>query len=259
MFLNCVNRNFFISYFFSFILQFFDASIGMGYGEISVILLLLGFTPLEVVPAIIFTSAIMSIFAGKLHHDFKNVDFNYKSVDFKISTVLTLFGIIGILIGVLIAIRLPENILRLYIGLLVIIIGITILFKRKKKKRYKFSWKKITLFGIIASFNKGITGGGYGPVLAGGQMILGVKSKKAVGITALTEGIVSTVGFIAYYLIGRLIHFNWSLIISLLIGGIIATPVAVYIVKKVNHKILKDIIGVVSILLGLIVVLKVLI
>jgi len=37
-------------------------------------------------------------------------------------------------------------------------------------RNYRFSWKKITVLGLIASFNKGISGGGYGPVVTGGQL-----------------------------------------------------------------------------------------
>jgi len=233
----------------AFILEFLDASIGMGYGEIAALLLLLGFAPLEVVPAVILTSAVMSLIAGFLHHDFQNVNFNLKGKDLKISLILTIFGTIGIIIGVLLATELPEKILKTYIGLLVIVIGIIILLKYRKKLH--FSWKKIVGLGVIASFNKGMTGGGYGPVLAGGQIVAGVDSKKAVGITAMTEGLICVIGFIAYIFIGGTEHLNWNLIISLLIGGIASTPLAVYAIKKIKPGKLKFVVGVVSIVLGL--------
>ena len=57
------------------ILEFFDASAGMGYGTLTPILLLMGFPVLEVISAVLLTSAVLSLFAGLLHHSFKNVNF----------------------------------------------------------------------------------------------------------------------------------------------------------------------------------------
>jgi len=31
-----------------------------------------------------------------------------------------------------------------------------------------FSWKRLIAIGLISSFNKGISGGGYGPLVTGG-------------------------------------------------------------------------------------------
>ncbi len=232
----------------AFILEFLDASIGMGYGEIAALLLLLGFAPLEVVPAVLLTSAIMSLLAGGIHHGFDNVDFSLKSKDFKIALMLTIFGIIGVLIGVFLAVELPEDFLIAYIGLLVIFIGVVLILNHHKK--HKFSWKRIIGLGVIASINKGVTGGGYGSVLTGGQIAVGVDSKKAVGITALTEGFICVVGFLAYLFIEGVSALNWSLIVSLLIGGVVSTPFAVYAVKKSKPKKLVLVVGVVSIILG---------
>ena len=238
----------------AFILEFFDDSVGMGFGEITAVLLLLGFAPLEVIPSVILTSGIMSLVAGLMHHGFKNVNFHFKGTDFKVASILVLFGAVGIIVGALLALELPETLLRTYIGLLVMGIGIVILVKKRMK--FKFSWKKIIGLGSLAAFNKGMTGGGYGPVLAGGQIISGVDGKKAVGITAITEGFVCIVGFITYYLLGNSGILNWSLISSLLLGGLLATPLAVYTVKKFPSKRLVTAIGIISIILGAMVLAK---
>jgi uncharacterized protein len=238
----------------AFLLEFFDASIGMGYGEITALLLLLGFAPLEAIPAVLITGAVLNLVAAGLHHEFKNVNFSIKSKDFKISLVLTIFGGIGIVIGILLAIKLPEIFLKIYIGVLVMVIGIIILLRDHKK--LKFSWKKIIALGSVAAFNKGMTGGGYGPVLTGGQIISGVEGKKAVSITTLTEALICIIGFIVYVLIGNSHTLNWSLIISLLIGGLLATPLATYAVKKIPTKKLVFVVGIISIILGIAVLIE---
>jgi len=224
----------------------------MGYGTLTPILLLMGFNPIEVIPAVILTSAILSLFAGFLHHGFDNIDFLVKKNP-KILTTLISFGIVAIILGALVAVNIPEGILRVYIGLLIIGIGISILMYHKKRP---FSYKRLMVFASLASFNKGVYGGGYGPVLAGGQIVSGVEGKHAVGVTALSEGVVSTFGFLAYLLISGGANMNWPLIISLLIGGTLSTPVAVLFVKRFHPKKFRYMVGAVSIVLGLIIVLQ---
>lgn len=243
--------------FIALLLQFIDAFLGQGYGTMTPLLILMGLAPLQVVFAVILSSAVLSLLAGFFHHIFKNADFSFGSESLKISSILTGFGLIGMLIGVLIAINIPKIWLEIYIALVIITMGFLILKKIKAKR--KFSWKKLMGFGVLASFNKGITGGGFGPVLAGGQIISGVSSKKAVPITALVEGAVSFIGIIYYLIIGHGIYWNSPLIISLLIGGIISTPLAAFALKRFNPEKLKTAIGLASIALGLFFIVKILI
>jgi len=233
----------------AFILEFFDASLGMGYGTtLTPLLFLLGFAPLEVIPAVLFTNAILGIVAGFFHHSFKNVNFHFKSKDTKVTLILSGLGIVGILIAILLAVRLPEDILRAYLGLLVLTIGIIVLARHKK--RHPFSWKKLVTLGSLAAFNKGMTGGGYGSVIVGGQILSGVEGKNAIGIASLAEGIICIFGTFAYVFISKSIHLNWSLITSILVGSLISIPIATYVVKKFHPRRLKFVIGIFNIILG---------
>ncbi|MFQ6009568.1 MAG: sulfite exporter TauE/SafE family protein [Candidatus Aenigmatarchaeota archaeon] len=233
----------------AFILEFFDASLGMGYGTtLAPLLLLMGFAPLEAIPTVLLTNAVIGPVAGFFHHRFENVDLRFKSKYFKTTLVLTVFGALGILIATLIAVELPENILKAYIGLLVLTVGIFVLVRHKKKR--PFSWKKITGLGSLAAFNKGMTGGGYGSVIVGGQIIAGIDGKKAVGIASVAEGLICIIGVLGYLSINTLVHLNWSLIVSLLIGALASIPLAAYVVRKFHPKKLKIAIGIFSIILG---------
>jgi uncharacterized membrane protein YfcA len=233
----------------AFALEFFDASVGMGYGTTLIpVLLLLGFAPLHAIPAVLLTNAVVGILAGVIHHKFENVSFKRKSEDLKIMLVLTSFGILGILIAALVAVRLSEFILKAYIGLLVLVVGAVILLKHKRKR--PFSWNKLISLGFLASFNKGISGGGYGPVVVGGQILSGVKSRKAVGIALLAEGLISIVGVIAYRAINTLVQFDMALVAALLVGALPSVPLAAYVVKKFHPKRLRFTVGLASIILG---------
>lgn len=234
----------------AFILTFIDVSFGMGFSVMAPTLIILDFSPIEVIPAVLVCSVIFGIVGGIFHQKHKNVNFGRKTKSFKIMTFVSIIGIIGVFAGAGLAVNLPENITKIYIAVLMIVLGLILLVKHKKEK-HTFSWPKTLSFGVVAAFNKGIAGGGYGPVLTGGQILSGVDSKKAIGITTLSEGLISIAGVIAFIIFGGAKVFNWPLIIALSIGGLISIPIATFVVKKMNQKHIKLIIGAASILLGI--------
>jgi len=138
---------------------------------------------------------------------------------------------------------------------LILVIGIIIIVTLNRQ--YDFSWKKITFLGLIASFNKGISGGGYGPVVTGGQLLAGLDGKNAVGITSLAEGLTCLVGVLMYYFTD--VKADWTLAPYLIIGGVLSVPLSVRTVRKMKTKVLKEIIGFVTIILGLVVIIKLII
>ncbi|MBU3941974.1 MAG: sulfite exporter TauE/SafE family protein [Nanoarchaeota archaeon] len=256
----------------AFLAEYVDSTLGMGYGTIlTPLLLLFGFNPLQVVPAVLLSELITGLLAGFTHHKAGNVDFKPKStnikyiikrlkelgyaetfrrgvpIHLKIALVLAACSIIGTIAAVFIAVSISKFWLKLYIGILVTVIGIVILFTLNKN--YKFSWKKILGLGFIASFNKGMSGGGYGPVVTGGQLLSGVKGRNAVGITSLAEGLTCAVGVAAYLLTKSII--DWRLAPYLIIGAVLSVPLSALTVKKMNTKKLTVIIGITTLFLGL--------
>jgi uncharacterized membrane protein YfcA len=124
-----------------------------------------------------------------------------------------------------------------------------IIIVAKHKTRNAFSWKKIMGLGVLASFNKGISGGGYGPLIVSGQILSGVETKNSIGITALSEGATCFIGVITYFLVGA--NVDWMLAPYLVIGSLISVPLSVYTVKRMPVKQFTLIIGVATTLLGL--------
>ena len=53
--------------------------------------------------------------------------------------------------------------------------------------------ERLPRLGLWASLNKGLSGGGYGPLVCGGQLLAGMNEKEAIGITSLAEGLVCVV------------------------------------------------------------------
>lgn len=262
----------------SFLFEYTDSTLGMGYGTtLTPVLLILGFKPLEIVPAVLLSQLISGFLAAFFHHREGNVNLRPKTINpkiiirklkslgyiesarrgfprhLKISLLLAVCSIIGTIAAVLVAINISKFWLNIYIGGIVLLMGALILITLNRE--YKFSKGKIILLGLIASFNKGMSGGGYGPVVTGGQILSGIEGKNAVGITALAEGLTCAVGVAAYYLTKK--HgLDWHLAPYIIIGAVCSVPFSAISVKKLNTKKLKLAIAVVTIILGITTLIK---
>jgi len=238
----------------AFISEYLDSGLGMGYGTaLSPILIIMGYDPIKVVPAILISQLFTDIAACISHHNMRNVDLKVNSKDFKVASLLGLVSAVGVIISVIVAIRIPKWVLTLYIGILVLAMGVLILLTIKRPMH--FSWRKIAGISLLASFNKGISGGGYGPLVMGGQLISGINAKNAVGITAFAEALTCLVGFIVYLVSGRAI--DWKLTGVLILFATGAVPFAALTVKNVFSDRLKKYAGILIIILGLATILKI--
>lgn len=237
----------------AFLLGIVDASFGMGYGTLLIpMLLMLGLEPLQVVPAVLVSQLAGDFLAALFHHRFENVDLSIGSSHFKIALILAILSLAGSVIAVLVAINLPVFYLNIYIGASLTISGFIIL--AAKKKAYRFSWRRLFSLGSFAAFNKGISGGGYGPIVIAGQLLTGVEVKSAIGITALSEAVICVFAVVAYLLVHGSIDL--LLLAPLSIGIILSTPIGAFVVKKVESTNIKLIIGALTLTLGLLTLLK---
>lgn len=244
--------------------EYMDASIGMGYGTtLTPLLLIVGFSPLKVVPAVLLGQLAGGLVGGFVHHRVGNISLDFgqdekvkerlrglgylpRSIDSKVIFILAASGVIGALVGVFTAVNIPQVVLQTYIGAMVLGVGIVILMRGSRKGA--FSWKGLVGVGLLSSFNKGISGGGYGPLVTGGQIMVGRETKSSVGSTTLAEAIVCIVGFLSYVLVKGDIF--WKLAAATSIGSVIAAPFAALTVRKVNTGKLKFVIGVATVILG---------
>lgn len=245
---------FFMILFLAFILETLDSSLGQGYGTLgSPILIMLGFDPKVVVPAILISQAIGGLSAAILHHHFHNVNFStYNTEDFKKVYWIVGCGLMGVCAASILGSVISKDILSGYIGCLVLVIGIFIL----SGMTISFSWWKFTILGLVSAFNKGLSGGGYGPLIAGGQVVIGVPGKAAIGITDLAELPICLAGFLVWILRGG--PFDLSLVIPLCIGACLAPILGAWITYKLTMPNIRVILGSVLVILGILCLAKLL-
>ena len=77
----------------AFLCEYMDSTLGMGYGTmLTPVFLLMGFSPMQIVPAILLSELVSGLLAGFFHHREGNVDLKPKSADiFKITKMLRLY------------------------------------------------------------------------------------------------------------------------------------------------------------------------
>ncbi len=218
--------------------EFIDSSLGMLYGTIlSPVLIICGFEPLAVVPSILFSQAVGGVTASVLHQRLHNSDFSLNidgasangagaafaagaTEDLKVVSLLTAFGVLASVFAASIALNVPKAALKTYIGLIVSSMGFLIVSGRT----FEFSWKKMCGIGLLSAFNKGISGGGFGPVVTAGQVVCGRQVKNSIAATTLSEAPICLAAFAAYSLSGKI---HWSLVLILSAGsalGALAGP-----------------------------------
>ena len=262
----------------AFMCEYMDSTLGMGYGTtLTPIFLLLGFGPMQIVPVILLSELASGLLAGFFHHREGNVNFRPRTTNIsliiqklkslgcvesfkqgiplhlKVALLLAACSIVGTVVAVFVAVNIPRFWLKIYIGCLVTAMGVIILVCLGME--FRFSWKKIAFLGLIASFNKGMSGGGYGPIVTGGQILSGVEGKSAVGITSLAEGLTCLVGIITYVLV-KSEPLDLRLAPWVIIGAVLSVPLCAKSVKLISTHKLKLMIAVLTITLGMFTLIK---
>lgn len=230
-----------------------DLSLGMGFGfTVTPILLLLGFTPAEAVPSVLFSSFIGGISSSYFNHRFHNVDFRAGSKELKIALFTGGLGMIGAIAGVLISLNLPARIVGLYIGLLVIASGVIVIYS--KAFITSFSWPRMLVISLVGSLNKGLTGSGFGPVITTGAILSGISEKASVSIQAFAEAAVAFVGFVTYVLLRS--NYDAEVLAAMSLGVIVASPFAALIMSRLKGDSMRLMVGALAVVIGVSTLLK---
>jgi len=237
----------------AFCCEYVDSALGMGYGTVlTPVLLLFGYPATSVVAIVLFSEFLSGLIAGLVHHKLGNISLRRKSRDRRIVLVLASTGIFGTVAAVFTAVRIPAVVLKGYIGAMVLAMGIVVFLLRKASLR--FSWARIFALGTVSAFNKGMSGGGYGPLVVSGQILSGHETKGAIGVTSMAEGLICAVGFSLYLVSqGGTAWFgeNWRLCLPIVVGAVLAAPAAAWTTRWISKRIdLRIVVAVATSILG---------
>lgn len=230
-----------------FVFEMVDSSLGMGYGtSLTPILLLAGFEPHELVPTILVSEFLSGFAAFFFHAEAGNVRLDSRSVHLRSGMTLSVFSVVGVLAGVNLALNLSKIVLTRLIGGVILLAGLVLLVSLNRRFVYR-TWK-IAVLGLVASFNKAVSGGGYGPLMTAGQILSGVEGRAAVGITSFAEGFTCLAGSALFLALGE--RLDPVLLVPVVTGALLSVPFSAQIVRVAREDLVKRVIAVLTLALG---------
>ena len=237
----------------AFMTAYIDTCVGGGHGTLlTPVLILVGFTAAMVVPAVLLSEIVIGILATILNHRAGNIRLAHGEQHRRVLLVLAACSLVGSFIAVALAVHAPPKWVNAYIGLMIMAVGILLLVGRRTP--HEFSMRRIAVLGTIAAFNKGLSGGGYGPLLTSGQILSGVCEKGAVSITPPARGLTGLFAVTLYFAARG--HLELNLAAPLIIGSVPAMPAAVGTVSWIEAPLLRKGITLVTLVLGALLVIR---
>lgn len=227
-----------------FVAQMIDGMLGMGYGvSATSFLLSFGVTPAMASASVHTAEVVATGFSGASHWANGNVALSYVKK-------LMIPGIIGAVIGAYILTSIPGGVMKPIIAAYLMIMGIVILFKaRRKIETTDASETKLVPLGLAGGFFDAIGGGGWGPIVVGTLLARGNPPRITIGSVNFAEFFV-TIAASATLLLTIGVG-SWEPIAGLAVGSALAAPLAAKLTGKIPARPLLISVGILVIVLSL--------
>ncbi|MEI6270843.1 MAG: sulfite exporter TauE/SafE family protein [Chloroflexota bacterium] len=223
--------------------QLVDGSLGMGYGlTSSTLLIFAGLTPAMASASVHLAEVGTTALSGASHHRFGNVDWH-------VVRRIAIPGGIGAFLGATLLSSLSTESAKPLASTLLFVLGVYVLLRfllgKVRVQRTGLPGIKFLLpLGFIGGFIDATGGGGWGPVttptlLADGRLA----PNRVIGTVSASEFVVSLSASFGFFtaLGGEGVRLEF--VGALLAGGLIAAPIAAYMVRHLNPRILGVAVG----------------
>ncbi|MGH8827916.1 MAG: sulfite exporter TauE/SafE family protein [Jiangellaceae bacterium] len=224
--------------------QLVDGGLGMAYGVTSSTLLLAVGTNPAAASATVHLAEIGTTLASGVAH------WRFGNIDWKVVVRIGVPGAVGAFAGATVLSRLSTELAAPLMALILLTLGLYVVVRftawglprgnlgKPLRKRF------LAPLGLVAGFVDSTGGGGWGPVgtpaiLASGRL----EPRKVIGSIDASEFLVAIAASIGFLLgLGsENIDLAWAAV--LLIGGVIAAPIAAWLVRHVPPRVLGSAVG----------------
>ncbi|MGS2642938.1 TSUP family transporter [Streptosporangium sp. LJ11] len=232
-----------------FAAQLVDGSLGMAYGVTSTTLLLAIGTNPAAASATVHLAEIGTTLASGISH------WRFNNIDWKVVAKIGVPGAVGAFAGATFLSGLSTEVAAPVMSIILLALGVYVLIRftafglprgnlgKPLRKRF------LAPLGLVAGFVDATGGGGWGPVgtpaiLASGRLA----PRKVIGSIDASEFLVAIAASIGFFVGIGSENINFSWVAVLLIGGVIAAPIAAWLVRHIPPRILGSAVGGVIIL-----------
>jgi uncharacterized membrane protein YfcA len=232
-----------------FVAQLIDGALGMAYGVSSNTLLLSLGVPPAAASASVHTAEMFTTGISGFSH------LKLGNVNKKLVLNLVLPGVIGGVVGAYLLTSIDGDVIKPFISAYLLIMGIVILYRvlsKNGQKEKEHKGPRLYLLALIGGFFDAIGGGGWGPIVTSTLVADGHNPRFTIGSVNATEFFVTVAESVAFMLTLRtgLVEY-WPTILGLLLGGVLAAPLAAVVCKKIPARTLTGMVGVLITLLSI--------
>src|SRR5215204_2504055 len=227
------------------IAQLVDGSLGMAYGVTSQSLLLtVGIAPALASASVHIAEVGTTAASGTSHWRFGNVDWAKVWPLAIPGAIGAFFG--AVVLSAFITAEAAEPIVAIFLFGLGVFVLARFSFRRHERpvQVRPISRTFLAPLGLIAGFLDAAGGGGWGPIstptlLSSGRM----EPRKIIGTVDTSEFVIAVCASIGFLFSLSLAEVPWTIVGALFLGGLIAAPIAAYIVRILPTRIMGTAVG----------------
>ena len=232
-----------------FLAQLIDGAMGMAYGVISsTVLLSFGVAPAAASAAVHAAELFTTGASAASHHYHRNVNW-------RLFWTLAPAGILGGVAGTYLLTSLEGDALRPYVAAYLAVMGVYILARALlwPPKPVEPEPGVVIPLGAFGGFADAVGGGGWGPVVTTGLVGRGSAPRETIGTVNMVEFFLTlsvSTAFLTALLTGHweeaegLASHAWA-VAGLIVGGVLAAPLAGYVTRLIPARQLMILVGVV--------------
>jgi len=229
-----------------FLAQAIDGALGMAYGVISsTTLLAFGVSPAHASAAVHAAELFTTAASGSSHLYNRNIDW-------KLFWRLMPFGVLGGVIGAFVLTSFPGGVMKPYVTAYLALVGAYLIlrsFRRIPSKPVPVT--VVAPLGLSGGFLDAAGGGGWGPIVTTGLLGFGGTPRYVIGTVNASEFLITlsvSLTFLFALLTGHWeeageLMENLYAVVGLIVGGLLAAPLAGLFVRKIPETMLLRLVG----------------
>lgn len=226
--------------------QIVDGALGMAYGVVSSTVLLAFGVPPAAASASVHAAEVFTTATSATSH------VAHRNVNWKMFIPLTAAGVIGGVLGAFVLTSIDGDTIKPFIVAYLGIMGLVILWRAwKGPSKTPTSPKLIAPLGLVGGFCDATGGGGWGPTVTSALVGTGTEPRYSIGTVNTAEFFV-TVAISATF-VWALLSGQWqntgglvqhaAAVAGLVVGGVMAAPLAGWVVKLVPVRLFTWLVG----------------
>jgi uncharacterized protein len=224
--------------------QLVDGTLGMAYGVTSTTLLLTAGAAPALASATVHLAEVGTTFvSGAAHWRFGNVD--WRTV-----AIIAAPGAVGAFAGAVLLSSLSAEVAEPWVAAILFFLGLYILVRFSRARRTpvytgrRLSARFLVPLGAVAGTVDAMGGGGWGPIGTSSLLSSGrLEPRKVIGSIDTSEFVVTLAASAGFLVSLSFSQIDTGWLLALLAGGVVAAPIAAWLVRKLPARVLGAAVG----------------